>query len=96
MPLFALIGRDGPRSLELRRQHRDAHLEGLRPLDRTGRIRHGGPLLDEKGQPVGSLMVFEAPDLASARRQVERDPYVVQGIFASWELFETGDVFPER
>jgi hypothetical protein len=96
VPLFALIGRDGPSGRELRKEHRAAHLEGLRPLDGAGLIRHGGPLLDERGEPIGSLIVFEAPDLASARRQVERDPYVVHGIFKSYELFETGDAFPTR
>ena len=67
MPLYAMIGRDGTRGAELRKLHRAAHLEGLEPLDRAGRIHHAGPLLDEGGAPTGSLVIFEAPDLASAR-----------------------------
>jgi hypothetical protein len=94
MPLFALIGRDGPGAPELRKQHRPAHLGHLRPLARAGRVRFAGPLL-EHGAPVGSLVVFEAPDLAAARRLAASDPYVVHGVFASHELRETRDALPE-
>jgi uncharacterized protein YciI len=94
MPLFALIGRDAPGAPELRKRHRPAHLEHLRPLARAGRVRFAGPLLDG-GVPVGSLVVFEAESLAAARALAARDPYVVHGVFASHELRETRDVLPE-
>jgi uncharacterized protein YciI len=94
MPLFALVGRDGPDAPALRKRHRPAHLESLRPLARTGRVRFAGPLL-EAGAPVGSLVVFEAPDLAAARAIAVSDPYVVHGVFATHELHETRDVLPE-
>jgi hypothetical protein len=94
VPWFALIGRDGPRGAELRKQHREAHLEGIAALDAQDRVRHAGPLLDEAGAPVGSVVVFEAPGLAEARALVEADPYVVQGVFERWEVYETRPVFP--
>jgi len=94
MPFYAMIGRDGPRGAELRKRHRQAHLDGLQVLDRAGRIRHAGPLLDEAGAPCGSVVVFEAPDLAAAKAQAAGDPYVVEGIFGSHEVFETKVVFP--
>jgi hypothetical protein len=93
MPLFALVGHDGPRGRELRPLHRPAHLERLEPLSRAGRIRHAGPLLDEVGQPVGSVVVFEAESLAAARAFADGDPYVVHGVFARTELYETRAVF---
>jgi len=96
MPLFAMIGRDGPRGLELRKVHREAHLAGLAPLAAAGRIRHAGPLRDETSEPCGSLVVFEAESLAAARAQAAADPYVVEGVFASHEVFEAPAVFPER
>ncbi len=94
MPLYALIGRDGPRAAELRPLHRKAHLESLEPLERAGKIRHAGPLLDEAGRPVGSLVVFDAASLDAARALAARDPYVVEGVFASHEVRETRAVFP--
>src|SRR5262249_54367834 len=94
MPLFALIGRDGPEGAALRQRHRPAHLEHLRPLARAGRVRFAGPLL-EGGRPVGSLVVFDAPDPAEARATAAADPYVAHGVFAGHEVFETRDVLPE-
>ncbi len=94
MPLFVMIGRDGPRGLELRKQHRDAHLSNLQPLVDKGRVRYAGPIL-EAGQPCGSVIVFEASDLDTAREFAAGDPYVVHGIFASHEVIETRQVFPK-
>ena len=95
MPLFVLIGHDGPRGLELRKLHREAHLANLQPLEAQGRIRHAGPLLDDAGSPAGSVILFEADDLASARALAAADPYVVHGIFERHEIFETRVVFPK-
>jgi uncharacterized protein YciI len=95
MPFYALIGRDGPRGLELRKLHRADHLGRLQELEAAGRIRHAGPLYDEGGQAIGSLVVFEAEDLERAREIVARDPYVAQGVFESYELRETKVVFPK-
>ena len=52
MPLFTLIGHDGPRGLELRPLHRPRHLDHWRPLAARGLVRHGGPLLDPHGSRV--------------------------------------------
>jgi len=92
--LFVLIGRDGARGPELRARHRAAHLDNLRPLAEAGRIVYAGPLLDDAGSPCGSVVVFEAEDLASARRFAAGDPYVVEGVFERWEVLETRRVFP--
>jgi uncharacterized protein YciI len=96
MPLFVLIGRDGPDGLALRRRHRDAHLANLQPLVDAGRVRFAGPIRTENGNPCGSVVVFEAADLAAARAFAETDPYAVQGVFASVEVRETLQVFPEK
>ena len=89
MPLFCMIGRDGPQGLALRKLHRDAHLANVAPLKDAGRMPYAGPLINEAGQPCGSILIFESDDLASARRFAASDPYVVEGIFASHEVIET-------
>jgi uncharacterized protein YciI len=94
MPLFAMIGRDGPRGPELRKLHREAHLAKLEPLSRQGRVAYAGPLLGEDGQACGSLILFEASDLEAARAIAAADPYVTEGIFASYQVAETRKVFP--
>ncbi len=94
MATFIWIGHDGPRGAELRKQTRPAHLAGLEPLADAGRIRFAGPMLDPAGTPVGSVIILEAADLASARAIAVRDAYATQGVFERWEVFETKVVFP--
>ena len=96
MPWFAFIGRDGPNGKSLRPHLRPSHLEGLEQLDAAGRVAHAGPLVGDDGEPIGSLIVFEADDLAAARAIVARDPYVSEGVFAEYEVRETKGVFPRR
>ncbi len=94
MALFLFMGTDGPDARALRPRVRPNHLAHWQPLDAAGRVRFGGPMLDEAGEPRGSLLVFEATDLAAARDHAARDPYVTDGVFARWELHETRAVFP--
>jgi hypothetical protein len=89
MPLYAFIGYDGPRGAELRKLHRPAHIERIDALVGEDRIRHAGPLLDEDGAPIGSLILFEAETLDEARRIAAGDPYVTEGIFERHEVHET-------
>ena len=96
MPLFAFIGHDGSRGIELRKLHRQEHLANLEPLSAAGRVRHAGPLLDDAGKPVGSVILFEAEDLEAALAFAAHDPYVVHGIFEHYEVRETRAVFPKR
>lgn len=94
MPLFVLLGRDGPRGRELRGLHRDAHLASLQQLVNDQRVVFAGPLRDADGAPRGSVVVFAAPDLESARRIAGADPYTREGVFETVEVFETMQVFP--
>ena len=94
MPLYVMIGHDAPDSAALRQTHRPAHLEGLDSLVQSGRLRQAGPMLDDQGQPMGSVVFFEAEDLASARAVAAADPYVVHGVYARHEVHETRIVLP--
>jgi uncharacterized protein YciI len=94
VPLFAFIGHDGPRGLELRKRHRQAHLDNLAPLAAAGHVTHAGPLLGDDGNPIGSVVLFEAESLDAARAFAAGDPYVVEGIFERHEVRETRVVFP--
>ncbi len=96
MPLFVYLGRDSERGLELRKQHREKHLAHLSGLDKAGRIRFAGPLLDAQQNPCGSLIVLEAESLEAAREIAENDPYLLEGIFEAVEVHETKTVFPSR
>ncbi len=95
MPLFVLIARDGDRGVELRKIHRDAHLQNLQHLVDEERVVFAGPLRDADGLPRGSVVVFAAADLESAQRIAADDPYTREGVFENVEVFETLQVFPK-
>ncbi|MEW6270968.1 MAG: YciI family protein [Thermodesulfobacteriota bacterium] len=97
MPLFVIIGHDGPDALAKRPAVRPRHLDHLRPLDAASRVVVAGPLLADDGKtPCGSLIVLEAASLEEARALAARDPYVVEGVFARHEVRPFVRVFPER
>ncbi|MGH6890541.1 MAG: YciI family protein [Rhizomicrobium sp.] len=81
--LFVITAMDKPDSLSLRAAVRPDHLEYARE---TGRVKLGGPFLDEKGDMIGSLVVIDAPDLEAARRWQAQDPYARAGLFARSDL----------
>ncbi len=81
--LFVLTALDKPDSLALRLSVREAHLAFARD---TGRIRLGGPFLDDNGDMRGSMMIVEAPDLETAKAWHASDPYVKAGLFATSDI----------
>lgn len=43
-------------------------------------------MLDQLGQPMGSLLIIEAADLAAAEHAAANDPYAQAGLFAEVEV----------
>jgi hypothetical protein len=81
--LFVVIALDKKDGLALRMATRKAHFEWA---EGTAKVKIGGPFLNEKGEMVGSLIIFEAADLAAAKAWHAEDPYVKAGLFASSEV----------
>jgi hypothetical protein len=81
--LIALHALDKPGAQEIRRANRQAHLDYLAE---TGAVRQAGPLLDDAGDMIGSLIVLEVADMAAARSWAAGDPYARAGLFASVSL----------
>ena len=88
--LFVVTAMDKKDSLALRLSVRDKHLAFVRD---TGKVKLGGPFLDDNGQMCGSLMIVEAPDLDEAKAWHASDPYVKAGLFASSEILPWKAVF---
>ncbi|MGR3756998.1 MAG: YciI family protein [Tranquillimonas sp.] len=83
--LVALIARDRPGALEIRKSNREAHLAYL---EGSGRVKYAGPLLDDDGGMAGSLLVLDVPDMAAARAWAADDPYAKADLFESVTLQE--------
>ncbi|MQQ08176.1 YciI family protein [Epibacterium sp. SM1979] len=81
--LVALIARDKPENLQVRLDNRDAHLAYIKE---TGVVAQAGPLMDQDGKMVGSLIILDVEDMAAAQAWADSDPY------AKADLFETVDL----
>ncbi len=75
--LFAITCYDEPGRSEVSRANRPAHLTFAASHTTT----LAGPLLDELGQPCGSLLVIDTPDRAAAEALGAGDPYGLAGLF---------------
>jgi uncharacterized protein len=76
---FAAYCRDDSDTAALRQQHLAAHLAHVERV--MGQIMLAGPLKDEEGSVVGSLIVVAAGTAEEARLLIEQDPYHQAGIW---------------
>ncbi|WP_305972572.1 MULTISPECIES: YciI family protein [unclassified Mameliella] len=81
--LIALIAHDKPDALQIRKDTRDAHLDYLKS---TGVVSQAGPLLDDEGVMIGSLVILDVADKAAAEEWAANDPYAKAGLFQSVTL----------
>ena len=79
---IALIAKDKPGALEIRKANRDAHVAYLKSTDA---VEMAGPFLDENGDMCGSLVILNMT-LEEAQDWAANDPYKKADLFASVEL----------
>ncbi len=84
MDCYLMIAKDKPNSLELRLATRPKHVEYLNQFPDA--VLMGGPLLNEKGEMCGTMLVYNTTVEAEARKLIENDPYSLAGLFQSVEL----------
>ena len=83
---FAVIARDHPDSTALRAQTKARHIVHLDGAAEGLRVLQTGPLLDEKGAEVGSLLILEAASTGAVQAFMQADPYAGAGLFAQVEI----------
>ncbi|WP_299349223.1 YciI family protein [uncultured Shimia sp.] len=79
---IALIAKDKPGALEIRKANRDAHVAYLKATDA---VEMAGPFLDENGEMCGSLIILNM-DMEGAKDWAANDPYKKADLFESVEL----------
>lgn len=92
MPLFIMTGLDKEGALELRKATRPAHLEWIGGYG--DRVKLGGPLLSEDGDPIGSLIMIETDDLAQAQQIFAEDPYTTAELWSEQTVRQFHQVKP--
>ena len=91
MPLFVIIGYDGPNGAALRPKVRPRHRGYVGPLAKDGRMLIGGPFTDG----TGSLMIVDLESEAEALEFSRNDPYFREGVFGRVEVKPFRKVLPE-
>ncbi|GAA6180670.1 MULTISPECIES: YciI family protein [unclassified Shimia] len=82
--LIALIAKDKPGALDIRKANRDAHVGYLKDSGDT--IMMAGPFLDDAGDMCGSLIILNVADMTEAEAWAAADPYKAANLFESVEL----------
>ena len=80
---FALICHDKPGALSVRMDNRADHLAYI---DATGVVAQAGPLMDDAGGMIGSLVILDVADRAAAQAWADADPYARAGLFDRVEI----------
>jgi uncharacterized protein len=80
-----LICHDKPGALQVRLDHRAAHLAYIAD---TGIVDLAGPFLNDDGAMTGSMIVLNVDTMQQARAWAASDPYALAGLFASVTLTE--------
>ncbi len=97
MPTFALICRDKPEAAALLKETRPRHLDYFGQSAVV--VRLGGPILNDAGEPVGSLIIIDAESRTAAEDFSANDPYTQAGVFEAVEIlpyqFVAGDLLKE-
>jgi uncharacterized protein YciI len=83
---FAVYALDKPDAGLLRAELGDAHRARLRGHDHPVEVVIAGPLLDEAGNPIGSLIVIEAASIGDVRAFMDADPYILNGVYESADI----------
>lgn len=81
----ALLAHDKADHSAVRQENRALHLEYLKSGDQ---VAQAGPLLNDAGDMVGSLIILDVPDMAAAQEWANGDPYAKAGLFARVELIQ--------
>jgi len=69
--------------VERRAPYREAHIGQIREWLADGRVLMAGALGDP---PHGGLLIFDVEDPDEVERFAREDPYVINGLVASWRV----------
>ena len=85
---FVVIAHDATddEALNRRMAVRDAHMEGVRVLQKNGQILFGGAVLDDNEKMIGSVAIYEFPSREALDACLAADPYVTGKVWQKIEV----------
>jgi uncharacterized protein YciI len=91
---FAIHVLDKPNQLARRIALRETHRQRLHRLKQENRLLLAGPLCQENGDPMGSLVVAEFENLEAAKVWFASDPYMLEGVYGQPDIRPFSQAFP--
>jgi uncharacterized protein YciI len=85
---FLLLAYDGtdPEALQRRLNVREEHLKRISLLKSSGEFLFGGAILDNIGKMIGSMIVYDFPDLQSLEERLKDEPYLTEKVWEKTEI----------
>lgn len=85
---FLLLAYDGTdcEALHRRLKVREEHLKKISRLKITGEFLFGGAILDDSGNMIGSMIVYDFPDRQSLDEKLKDEPYLTKGVWKQIEI----------
>ena len=83
---FLVIARDGHDALKRRLAMREAHLAAANRLRASGNLLYGVAMLDDNGQPTGSMEVVQFESRVELDRWLQQEPFVTGQVWAEVEV----------
>ena len=82
--LVALMALDKDGAADVRQANRPDHIAYLEASGDT--VAMAGPLQNEMGGMIGSLIILDVEDMAAAKAWADADPYAAAGLFKDVQL----------
>ena len=85
---FLVLAYDGgdDQAKARRANARPRHFESIQPMVKRGELRAAGPILDDDGDMIGSVLLAEFPTRAELDAWLAREPYVAEGVWQRIEI----------
>jgi uncharacterized protein len=81
---YAIIAWDVPDSAQKRADARDAHFAHIGKV--IDQIAIAGPLKNDAGDNIGSMLIVRAKTMADAEAMLKQDPYFAAGVWERWTI----------
>lgn len=92
---YLIYCHDKPQAEPVRKANRDAHLAYVQDKA-AGKILLAGPLLNDEGAMVGSMLCIDFAHRAEAEDFAANDPYAKAGLFQKVVIHGFRKVFPSE
>jgi len=85
---FLLVAYDGtdPGAPERRMKSRPEHLEKIAVVKRSGQFLCGGAILNDEGNMIGSMILYEAENRKALDKLLENEPYVYNKVWVKIDI----------